>query len=136
MKINPMLQGAGGGSSGGYGKPTTLWTNPNPTAAFARQTVTVSQSMSGFKYIGIRFRAITSKTVEHEDVWQAEKFLEAKMTSNNDFIPSFAVSNGASGYYYRFVMSATNTTVEFSNGISGTTSSSSVAIPVEIIGYK
>lgn len=47
-------------------KGTTLWENPNPTAAFAAQTITLNKAAGDFKYIEIRFRGITNDAYPQE----------------------------------------------------------------------
>ena len=42
------------GGGGGKYTETSLWTNPSPTSSFSGQTVTLSDSVSNYKYIAIK----------------------------------------------------------------------------------
>ena len=78
MYVKGKVNGGGGGSV----TTTTLWTNSDPTVAFAAQYVELSQSMTNFDYIRITFRYTTANATEYINIVTP---LELSDTTNTTF---------------------------------------------------
>lgn len=126
---------------GGSATETVLWTNPDSTVNFAAQNVTLSDSISNYDYIKIKYRGTplvdyySSAIIE---VSELKKLLDS--TTRGEF----TVFVGVAPYYTntysmaRGVKYVDDTTLYFrtaqSLGANGT--SNVYAIPTEIIGLK
>ena len=136
MAFLPMMMG------GGTMKETVLWTNPNTTADFAAQDITLSESIQNYDYIKVYIAfakdALTS-------VW-------SELMPVNDFLNTVDVSGRGRGtlgineisasYYsrYRHLYYKTDTTARFSNANtvqnSSATQTNNCLIPLRIVGCK
>ena len=123
---------------GGGGKytETSLWTNPSPNSNFAQTTLTLSDSMSNYKYLAFAFKGVTSSTTVVRAVVSVEDLGKMNITSNT---PDIRLGGGDGNYIYsRYVIKASDTTITF-GGAYGTrtqTLDNSKAIPVEILGLN
>lgn len=110
-------------------KPTLLWTNENPSSAFAGQTLNVD--CSDYKWLIFKIKNSPSGTYIYYlavDVENNQKFGIGSNTNAN-----IGVGNGG---YIRNV-DITNNTLKFSTGFStaGTSSANNI-IPLEVYGLK
>lgn len=129
------------GSGGGTLKETVLWTNPDSTVNFAAQNVTLSDSISNYDYIKIKYRGTplvdyySSAIIE---VSELKKLLDG--TTRGEF----TVFMGVASYYQntyslgRGVSYVNDTTLHFRTGqyIGASGTSAGYAIPTQIIGLK
>lgn len=118
----------------GLSKPELLWTNPNPTSAFAAQTVALD--LSNYKTVAIKYKGSTGEATPH---------IAYAFYSVGDTIDVTSGSINACGYNadgsvkisFGRNLSITTTGITFGKGFRGsTTMSSSLGIPVEIYGIK
>ena len=130
------LRGAGGG--GGRYTETSLWTNPSPTSEYSGGNVTLSDSLSNYKYIKIKTRLATTNA----NTWSTIYLV-------NDF-KTFAQNSIASGYGHIGSMNSSNarrsrglvyvddTTVNFKVAYEDGNSTlvNTTIIPTEILGLN
>lgn len=104
--------------------PHVLWTNPNPTATFAPQTIAIN--LTNYDAVDITFNRREGGNVQFTN-----RILKTGYTS---------VSMGAwdtTTYSLRVISSVTSAGVEFGQGKSYTGSDdNSVMIPMQIVGIK
>lgn len=62
--------GGGSGGGGGYSE-TELWRNPSPTANFAAQDVTLSESLSGYDAVKIVWKGVNTNSAT-PDNWRSD----------------------------------------------------------------
>lgn len=112
--------------------PTTLWSNSNPTGAFARQTITLSEKISNFTYYEVLYK---SKNTSNQ------------LTSTGKIPIAYATKmqniNGAAASDLLTTRSTTvpsGTSITFNDCYSGITNTTSVTtnfcIPILIRGYR
>ena len=108
-------------------KPELLWTNSTPTATFAAKTITLSKSLSNYKYYDIHFKQNTG--------------------DNRIFVQRFTVG---SGFHIFFSYSVTQyrssnavpsgTSMKFDNAYEGNAGAQAMdnnkIIPVAVYGIK
>ncbi len=135
-KLCELKKKGGGGSM----SETVLWTNSNPTTAFAGQAVSLSQSINNFKYLKFTFYNGTSDTVLSESVISVEEF--KKMTNDTSYNNFYRFSSPA--YYYtnvgwvRLLFYSGDTSVNFSTvyKVNNSGTATNLLIPHQIIGLK
>ena len=127
--------GNSGGGGGGLTK-TVLWTNPNPSANMGSATLTLSDNVNNYDYIGFKYQGRTAYTptqiyevIVPIDTWNKSN------TSSSDTKGPFEATLGYnySGFIYRTVAKASDTSVYVSK--RGSYSDSACA-PLEIYGLK
>lgn len=113
---------------------TTLWTNSSPTTSFSPQAVTLNQSMANFDYIKIQYAKTKDKTGE---------FQPSIIISYADFLHT--ISSEDSGrikavlYYYdtyRRFYYVSDTSIQFNQATTGSSSYPSYNVPTKISGLK
>lgn len=130
------------GGSGEQYTETVLWTNPDTSATFAAQNVTLSDSLSNYKYIGIRFAYGTSyKTGEYistllETVADFRKFGYNTSVRRNG--TAICISDASNKAYERMCIYISDTSVRFNTCYqsASNTQANSNAIPLEILGIN
>lgn len=124
------------GGSGEQYTETVLWTNSAPTSSFAAQTITLSDSMSNYKYLKFRYKNTASGSLEASVICPVSDFVKMSDVSGNGILLILAMQNPS--IYGRRVYYVSTTSVNFKSalrvGSSGTTDS--VAIPLEILGIN
>ena len=133
-------------SSNGYAysgqvelKATSLWTNNSPTSSFAGQTVTLSQDIDNFAYIGIRCKAGTSSSSETNETMVSVADLKKSTSGNSKARLAVGASNSSGTLYVRGIAYSSDTKITFGdayrlNNNAGT--SNSVCIPTSVVGYN
>lgn len=124
------------GGNGEQYTETVLWTNPSPTADFAAQTVTLSNSIDNYKYIKIKYcfsksyntGNYLSDYIISVDEFKKAPYPEASGTARLNF--SFARMNTSNVAGYRRFYYASSTTIRF-----GSTDTNAL-IPLEILGIN
>lgn len=113
---------------------TTLWTNSSPTTSFSAQAVTLSQSMANFDYIKIQYAKTKDKTGEFQPsiIVSYADFLHTKSSEDSGRIKAVLY------YYdtYRRFYYVSDTSIQFNQATSGSTSYPSYNVPIKISGLK
>lgn len=127
--------------TGGFTE-TTLWTNSSPTASsgFAAQTITLSQSVDNFDYIGIKYATYNTKTTTDSAIaTNIRSVADFKKSAETAYYPSFLLGYyGSSTRYQRRVKYVSTTQIGFTASqvanASGTDNKSN--IPLYVYGLK
>ena len=104
----------------------SLWENPNPTASFSAQTITLSESLANYSCYEIIFRQ--NKNVNNE-----RYFSTGKIPVGHGTILSY---NTSSNFYRATGTTVSGNTISFENAYAGSTTDNDNVIPVYVIGYK
>lgn len=116
---------------GGGGGPKLLWTNPNPSASFGAQTISVNLAV----YQGVLIKFRKSNTVSYY-------LYIPKITITDDNCPAVANPVGTSwresSASYRLVTAISDSGITFSRGgyADGSALNDNVLRPMEIYGVK
>lgn len=119
---------------------TILWTNPDTSVDFAAQTVSLSDSISNYKYIAIDYcynksnTGITSRVIY--DVTDFKKGV--KDGSTNHTISGLTIEGANNVNYARPVFYISDTSIAFglSSTLNGSGTYAAGAIPLEILGIN
>lgn len=130
------------GGGGGKYTETSLWTNSAPTSTFAGQSVTLSDSISNYKYVGIKFAYATNYSTGDcisTIILSVEDFKKGGYNTGvrrNNF--SMSLSNVANTAYSRMVLYNDDNSVRFGTcyQVGTNTNANGNAIPLEILGLK
>lgn len=112
----------GGGSSGGGVQVDLLWTNPDPTASFGAQTI--SLDLSAYDAVWI-----TYATGSRYDS-------KLCLKDGNKYMVTTGIDSTSNAYIYQRGATATDSGVEFTAGYRGTSTGGTNAIPQKIFGIK
>lgn len=134
MAYVPMTAGGGGSMT-----ETTLWTNSDPTTAFASQTVNLSGNLSDYEYIGFECRFSTTYDNRLMTYVKASDFPDC-VAETNEPMPCF-FSYNSTYFYCRLIQYASDTTVTiggcYRGKPTGTWAAQSAAlIPLRVVGLK
>lgn len=111
------------GGGGGGGAISLLWTNPNPTATFAAQTVTVD--LSGYTAVLIKtLNDRTSNTPQYH----------TELVFVGDSSVCYSSNANTTAYQYKRQADVTTSGVTFGGGFRNTSAGSGYAIPQNIYG--
>lgn len=117
---------------------TSLWTNPSPSADFANQTITLSEGMSNFKYLAVKFKALKGQTDSDaiRTVVSVEDFGKIGNTANTPCVRLGGANS--TGVYSRAFYKASDTSITITNANATNTqaTANSTAIPLEILGIN
>lgn len=141
MAILPMIMGNGGSEY----TETSLWTNPSPTSSsgFTAQTVTLSEGLSNFKYIGIKYAYDYARTTDSNcvttDIMLVTDFIKGK--NDTSYRKNYMMLGaGLSGISERVIYYTNDTQIYVGVGVgisSGSASTNNtVIIPLEILGIN
>lgn len=132
-------------SSSGYAYParptlkaTTLWTNNSPTSSFSAQTVTLSQDIDNYAYIGFRYAASTSSSAETNEVIVTPENLKKSIAGNSKARISIGCTNSSGSFYLRSVAYSSDTSISINNAYrenNNAGTSNTLCIPTSIVGY-
>ena len=129
-----------GGGSGKYTE-TSLWTNQSPSSAFAAQTVSLSDNLSKYKYVKVKFKFETSSTSDNamgSFIVSVDEFKKATYNSYNN-IPTYMVGTANTSYHFsRYFEYVNDTSIYFSPAytVNNANSNNSRSIPLEILGLN
>lgn len=104
--------------------PVLLWTNSNPSAEFAAQTVSLDLT----EYVGVIVEFITTAGTNA----LASRLYCKKTDTYGNLGAGFTNVNG----YARNVLSVNNTGIEFGNALVGTSQTNNAVVPMKIYGVK
>lgn len=129
------------GGGGGKYTETSLWTNPNTSSNFATQTVTLSQSVDNFKYIGIKYKYGT--TTSDSDYVMAIYSVNAlkqstEATSNVRDGVTLGIHTATNQTWARIVYYVSTTSIKFTDcyRLYNQSSTQNGANPLEILGLN
>lgn len=114
---------------------TVLWTNPSPTASFAGQNVTLSDSITNYKYMKITWKTTTSDTAYSSAYVLVSDLASMTATNGSRFM---SISCMSTNVYKRNVTynSATSIGISTSYRENASGSNNGVNIPLEILGVN
>ena len=119
---------------------TSLWTNPSPSADFAAQTVSLSEGMSNFKYLAVKFKALKGQTDSDaiRTVVSVEDLGKIGTTASVPNVRLGGTNSAGTASYSRSFYKASDTTITFNAALGHNTqaTANSVAIPLEILGIN
>ena len=121
----------GGGSS--ELQETVLWTNSSPTSSFATQTVTLSDDINNYDYIGIYYRVSTSVATTGFAMTKVSDYVQNVSSSQPRL--AFAGITGTTAQF-RNIKYDTDTTVVIGGAIATSGASNNNVIPTAISGLK
>ena len=128
------------GGNGEQYTETSLWTNPSPTADFATQTITLSDSISNYKYIGIKYcYNKTNTSIIDTVIYKTEEVRASVIDSGIDHNAIMLGIQASNNYAYsRIVGYVSDTSIKFTVGyrLSASGSSTNACIPLEILGIN
>lgn len=128
------------GGNGEKYTETVLWTNPSPTADFAAQTVTLSDSISNYKYIAFKYKygKTTADTDYALEIFPVEDIRESVSDSNNRNIVSLGIRTATAQLWARGVFYVSDTSIQFGTCYRLNTAASTAngANPLEILGIN
>lgn len=129
------------GGNGEQYTETVLWTNPSPTAQFAGQAVTLSDSISNYKYIKITNNFSTAyPTIIGSTIFPVEDFKTAIYpVTGREWQPRIGMGDASTNYARRvYYVSETSIQITSANlvtsGQGGANNNN--AIPFEILGLN
>jgi len=131
---------------GGDLRETVLWTNANPNASagFPAQSVTLSDNISHYKYIVIVCRwsnDAQSGNGSTKYIYDATELPNCTGGTSYYPVPYLGMFYGGLTYYYRNILYDSDTSLSFSQCYYNRTNvaptvNNGAAIPVQIIGLK
>lgn len=124
---------------GGLAKVTekVLWTNPSPSASFAQQAVTLSDSIDNYDYIAIKSKPTTGNTDPFIATYLKEdvrKSVTGSTTNHN--VMSIACNVGAAYVRRVFYTSDTQITFDHSYQINAASTGNAYNIPLQVLGLN
>ena len=126
------------GGNGEQYTETVLWTNPSPTASFAGQTVTLSDSIANYKYLKVK----ACYNGGYTNVAVSPLILVSEFMT---IVPStrrctFNIGNSSAGnsYYSRAVQYVSPTSISFTDdwALKSNNTANTDVIPLEILGIN
>lgn len=135
-------------TSGGYAyseKPspeligTYLWENASPSSSFAEQTITLSQSITDFKYIGISWKLSLNSSTSFEVLINVNKFDESLYLKGHDFVGLCGYHSTSSKAFCRPAQYISATQIKFYTArvlAYNETNTSNWCIPTYVVGYN
>ena len=123
------------GGNGEQYTETVLWTNSAPTSNFAGQTVTLSDNISDYKYIAVKWRDSTSVDQVGEIILDSVNFITQASSPNFYNFPAMVSSNQS---YTRAVAYSSANQIQFGTcyRLGQTTNNNAYCIPTEILGIN
>jgi hypothetical protein len=124
MVHNNIIQGMNG---------VVLWENPNKKAAFAAQTVTLSNSLSYFDYCALEYEAV----VPNNEVYNCRQYAYFRpIVGGNVENLTGGWDSGTRYIKARSLTIVSETQVKFLNAFQEGTNDNRMMVPLRIIGYK
>ena len=120
---------------GGKYTETSLWTNPSSGTLFGGQTVTLSDNISNYKYLKVRYKNNTTVDQVGIIIVDIANFISQSPAPNNYNFPGMLTSNLS--YARSFVYASANK-IQFGTcyRITNGTANNSYSIPLEILGIE
>lgn len=131
MAFIPCNIGGGGGMT-----RTTLWTNNSPNSNFASQDMTLSDDITNYDYIGIKYCLSTTISQETENLITPSELQNSQHVNS---YPLLTIGARISSYdYARYITYSSNTSLSISSAYRLNTAGgfSAYVIPLYVYGYK
>ena len=134
-----------GGGGGAKQEETVLWTNSNPTdsSGFANQDVTLSDSLTDYDYVKIRYAYAYNDTGStFESVYSVSEFVKTSAPVTFGFSGCTNVTHRSNSYFYdRRIIYKTATSITFGSCMGYKASTAAAVsnifnIPLSIVGIK
>lgn len=134
------LRTKGGGGGEQYNE-TVLWTNPSPSSNFATQTITLSDSLDNYEYVGVSWAYSTSAQTgsnTNREVMLVEDFKKAIEPASTTRTNPIIGSRGTNSTYARSAFYVSSTQVLFGNAfaLNATGTSNAYSIPLQVVGIQ
>jgi len=129
------------GGNGEQYTETVLWTNPNPSANFDTQTVTLSDNIGNYKYIAIKYKygTATADTDYMTEIFPVSDVRKSTGgTSTTHDLIALGIMNASNQSYVRMVYYVSETSLQFTlcYRANAQTSTQNGANPLEILGIN
>ena len=114
---------------------TSLWTNPSPTSNFATQNIILSESMTNYKYLLVKWKTDTSTNQIGEIIVPVDNF---KSQTVSPYYNYPAMETNSANYFRAFVYTS-DTQIMMANCFKlngGTTAYNQYNIPTEVLGLN
>ena len=118
---------------------TSLWTNQSPSSSFSLDTVTLSDAISNYKYLGIKYRMSTSVAEENIAIFNIDDVKQSVQGgSTNHNILLIGTETSANAMFGRmvFYVSDTSITLQQCYRLYSQTLDNTLCIPLEILGIN
>lgn len=126
------------GGGGGKLEETVLWTNPSPTAAFATQTITLSDDMTKYDFLKIEWNAATDQTSSADNM--IIPIVDYINTNNSaTYMPNYTLTskyNGSTFGRITYYVSDNQIYIENAYRIKNDSTQNKATIPLKIYGMK
>ena len=132
MAYTPCIIGGGGSQY----TETSLWTNASPSSNFSTQTITLSDSISKYKYIKFTYKVGVSVNTSSSfviDVTELKKSLSESYAPLLSYTCNYNSVARSRGIVY---VSDTQLTIRASYNVNNTGGSDATCIPLEILGLN
>ena len=133
MAFIPMTIGGGGLVE------TDLWTNSAPSSSFSAQTVTISDDMNNYDFIGVDYAYSTGTQTLSRSICPVNYFKNGTYNSSTARnVMSIAISNTSNQEFVRTVEYVSDTKIHFEavKFLGGSGGSNSNIVPHKIVGLK
>lgn len=127
------------GGNGEQYTETSLWTNPSPNSEFAPQTVTLSDSISNYKYIKFTYKHDSNNSTSDVSAIYIETNDFVMLTENAQTLAvAICARNSSNAPYNRQITYENGTSIKVHRAqvYNGTTVNNSLALPLEILGIN
>ena len=126
------------GGNGEQYTETVLWTNPSPTAQFAGQTVTLSDSIANYKYLKVKacYNGGYTNVAVSPLILVSEFMTVVASTRRCTF--NIGNSSASNAYYSRAVQYVSPTSISFTDdwALKSNNTANTDVIPLEILGIN
>lgn len=134
------LRTKGGGGGGATLVETVLWQNPSPSSNFGGQTITLSEDMNNYDYLGISWAYSTSNQSGNginKLIMSVPDFKKVAYTSTAGTYPAVGTFTGTYSYVRNLIRSS-DTTIYVGNcyQMSTSTQANGNSIPIQVVGIK
>lgn len=124
---------------GGTLTETVLWTNPDATARFVAQVVTISDDVSNYKYLKFVFKSSVGAADLKSVIYPVDEFKGYSLTSNQFSRASSPMRrNSSTADYVRGILCASETSISFgaAQGYNTASTNNDLTIPYQVIGIN
>lgn len=126
---------------GGNPKETTLWTNPNPSASFSAQNISLSDDCGNYDYLRVYYKPIYNSAADlvYYTDFPKDTFINASLASYKPCIVICARYSNNEAYARALIyQSATSFLISDGYILSGssTATSSYMTVPTKVCGIK
>lgn len=129
------------GGGGAKYTETSLWTNSAPTSSFSPQTITLSDDINNYEYIGVKFNTDTTGITPSTAIMSVTDYKKGVNTgtSGRRDVLSIASQIATEGSYYSrrvSYVSDTSANISAAKLYGSSTTSNTDVIPIQVVGIK